>query len=45
MNVLFMVLRRLLIVYKASYEYGKRNLYDGEKQNQIYNKLLENILK
>jgi len=22
-------------------EYGKRNLYDDEKQNQIYNKLLE----
>ncbi len=23
------------------FEYGKRNLYDDEKQNQIYNKLLE----
>jgi hypothetical protein len=22
-------------------KYGKRNLYDDEKQNQIYNKLLE----
>ncbi len=22
-------------------EYGKRNLYDDEKENQIYNKLLE----
>jgi hypothetical protein len=25
-------------------EYGKRNLYDDEKQNQIYNKLLEKHL-
>jgi len=23
------------------FEYGKRNLHDDEKQNQIYNKLLE----
>jgi hypothetical protein len=23
------------------FEYGKRNLYNDEKQNQIYNKLLE----
>jgi hypothetical protein len=23
------------------FKYGKKNLYDDEKQNQIYNKLLE----
>jgi len=35
------IVNTLNCLQKLVFEYGKINLYDDEKQNQIYNKLLE----
>jgi hypothetical protein len=34
------IVKNLICLQDFISEYGKRNLYDDEKQNQIYNKLL-----